>query len=119
MKVDKDENPLTVAEVFRSLTDGIWSDVPTKPDGKTRASLGDPPQFAARAPEGPDGAGARPIAGPGGRAEPGAAHLKEIADRIAAVLNDKAVTVDETTRAHLDECKEAHRQGAERGDDGE
>ena len=34
------------------------------------------------------------------------AHLKEIAGRIDAVLSDKAVTVDETTRAHLDECRE-------------
>src|SRR5207244_1597976 len=28
LKADKDEQPLTVAEVFRCLTEGIWIDLP-------------------------------------------------------------------------------------------
>ncbi len=55
-KADKDEKPLTIAEVFRGVTDGVWSDVPDK-DGKEakqpRVLVGDPPQLAARAPEEP------------------------------------------------------------------
>ena len=31
LKAEKSEQPLTVAEVFRSLTDGIWSELPTSP----------------------------------------------------------------------------------------
>ncbi len=34
------------------------------------------------------------------------AHLKEIGGRIDRELGDKELTVDETTRAHLDECRE-------------
>jgi hypothetical protein len=33
-------------------------------------------------------------------------HLRQIDKRIDATLNDKQATVDETTRAHLEECHE-------------
>ena len=33
-------------------------------------------------------------------------HLREISKRIQGTLNDKQATVDDATRAHLEECKE-------------
>jgi hypothetical protein len=109
LKADKDEKPLTVAEVFRSLTDGIWSDPPTdakdpkKPTVTTTAVrrnlqreyvkdlshlvLGD----GKRAP-----ADARSLA---------RMHLRDIGKRIDKLLGDK-VALDDVTRAHLEECQE-------------
>jgi hypothetical protein len=125
LKVDKGEQPLTLAELFRSLTDSIWNDLPTKApkeDGRTVPSsvicrnlqrehikrlstlvlgrkrnenwmvlfyFGD---FDSSAP--PD---ARSLS---------RMHLREISKRIQETLKDKQATVDEATRAHLEECKE-------------
>ena len=33
-------------------------------------------------------------------------HLREVGKKIETVLNDKGASVDETTRAHLEECQE-------------
>jgi hypothetical protein len=120
LKTD-DEQPLTIAEVFRTLTDGVWSDYPTKAPGGDRkvpnsaikrnlqreylkelstlvigTSRSDPFMF---------------FFGGGGAVPPDAkslarSHLKEIQTRITATLNDKQASIDETTRAHLEECKE-------------
>ena len=43
LKADKDDKPLTVAEVFRSLTDGIWGDLPRRRRRRT-----DGPQLRRR-----------------------------------------------------------------------
>ena len=108
MKADKGEQPLTMAEVFRGLTDGIWNDAaPNGKDGKKalqssvirrnlqREYLKGLTTLVVGSGSAP--ADARSLA---------RAHLKEISGRIDKVLGDKAMTVDETTRAHLDECKE-------------
>ena len=34
LKADKDDKPLTVAEVFRGLTDGVWSDLAARGQGR-------------------------------------------------------------------------------------
>ena len=107
LQADKDDHALTLAELFRGLTDGMWSDAAADKDGKKtlpssvirrnlqREHLKDLTTLVV----GPTGApaDARSLA---------RAHLKEISVRIDKALNDKAMTVDETTRAHLDECKE-------------
>ena len=107
LQADKDDHALTLAELFRGLTDGMWSDAAADKDGKKtlpssvirrnlqREHLKDLTTLVV----GPTGApaDARSLA---------RAHLKEISGRIDKALNDKAMTVDETTRAHLDECKE-------------
>jgi hypothetical protein len=108
LKADRDskEKPLTLAEVFRSLTDGIWADALNGGKGpkvevtstvvrrnlqreylKNLAELvlGSPP---------PD---ARSLA---------RSHLREIDRRIEKLLTDKNISVEETTRAHLEECRE-------------
>lgn len=111
LKADKDEKPLTIAEMFRSLTDGIWSDLGDKvkdaKDGKrpfsssvirrnlqrehlknlyalvlgSRSSVPDACSLARM-------------------------HLREIHTKIVATLNDKQVVTEDTTRAHLEECRE-------------
>jgi hypothetical protein len=120
LKTD-DEQPLTVGEVFRTLTDGAWSDYPVKAPGGDRKvpnsvikrnlqreylhelttmvlgnQRSDPFMlfFGGGATAPPD---AKSVA---------RMHLKEIQTRITATLNDKQASIDETTRAHLEECKE-------------
>jgi hypothetical protein len=122
LKVEGNEKPLTQAEVFRTLTDGVWGEYPTKGvDGKGLAEatvirrnlqrqhlkelsnlvLGKAPGgfftfFGPRTPAPPD---ARSLA---------RYHLKEVQGRIDQALKDKALAADDlvTTRAHLEECRE-------------
>jgi hypothetical protein len=107
-KADKDDKPLLVAEVFRSLTDNIWnSDMPEVKDGKhtyessiTRRNLQreyvkDLIAMVLNANSGPPDA--RSLA---------RMHTREIGKRIDKLLADKQVVVDDTTRAHLEECQE-------------
>jgi hypothetical protein len=127
-KADKEENPLTIAEVFRSVTDGIWNDgvVADKDntDGKHRVSssvirrnlqrehlknlftldLGQRQQndfsldfvmfFGNSGSVPPD---ARSLA---------RMHLRDIRKKVEETLGNKKVAVDDTTRAHLEECRE-------------
>jgi hypothetical protein len=109
-KTDK-EKPLALAEVFRSLTDGVWSDVPAAPGkgGKRelatsgvrrnlqREHLKDLGRLVLGGGPGTPPADARSLA---------RMHLREIDGRIGKVLGDKEVAVEETTRAHLEECRE-------------
>ncbi len=109
LKADKDDKPLTVAEGFRSLTDGIWSaEMPGEDkDGKrhhessiTRRNLQreyvkDLTQLVLNSRGGP--ADARSLA---------RMHLRDIGKRIDKVLTDKEGAVDDTNRAHLEECHE-------------
>src|SRR5262249_28310859 len=111
LKAEKDEKPLLLAEGFRSLTDAVWSDLPggaTKEPKQqalsvvrrnlqrehlkelTKLVLGT--QGAAAAP-----ADARSLA---------RMHLREIGKRIEAALHDGGPALEDTTRAHLEECQE-------------
>lgn len=112
LKAEANEQPVTVAEIFRSVTDAVWNDLPNGKEDRRAASssiihrnlqrehlkrlaslvLGDKGSDAAAAP--PD---ARSLA---------RAHLKEINKRIETALKDKAADADETTVAHLEECQE-------------
>jgi hypothetical protein len=109
----EDKEPVTVAEVFRTLTDGVWSDLGDgmPKEGKrvvpssiirrnlqrqhlkdlTGLVLGDRGFGSTVPPDAPSLA---------------RMHLRQIDKRIDATLNDKQATVDETTRAHLEECHE-------------
>jgi hypothetical protein len=124
LNVDKSEKPLTVAEVFRDVTDGVWNDAPTEAKKPLASSvvrrnlqrqhvqelstlvLG--PRAASRLLGGSGGM----VTMSGGAAAPPDArslarmHLREIGKRIEKLTNDKAVTLDDTTRAHLEECQE-------------
>ncbi len=122
LKVDNGEKPLTQAEVFRTLTEGIWSEYPVKgvAEGKAGESsvirrnlqrqhvkdlsnivLGQRSSgflfyFGPSVPMPPD---ARSLA---------RHHLKELQQRIDHALKDKGMAADDliTTRAHLEECRE-------------
>jgi hypothetical protein len=111
LKVDKGEQPLTIAEVFRCVTDSVWSNCAATADGKEgkrrlsssairrnlqRAHLQDLSSLVLGR-HGRTPADARSLA---------RMHLREIDRRVGAVLADKQVTVEDTTRAHLEECRE-------------
>jgi len=122
LKTDKEEKPLTIAEVFRSVTDGIWNEDANKDvkEGKRRVSssvirrnlqrehlkklfalvLGEQQRnygfffFGSSASTPPD---ARSLA---------RMHMRDIGKRIDATLGDKQAVIEDTTRAHLEECRE-------------
>ncbi len=126
LKVDKEEKPLTIADVFRGVTDAVWSDLKEARevkdrdrklassvvrrnlqreqlknlfalvlgDGRGSGSSGGLVFLIRRSSPPPD---ARSLA---------RMHLREIGRRIDAVLTDKQIQVDDTCRAHLEECQE-------------
>ena len=125
-QADEASEPLKMSEVFRTLTDGIWSELAEpSADAKDKASsvalstirrnlqrehlrrlgtmvLGD------RSNRSGDSLGFMFFFGsaavPADAARLARLHLKEIDGRIGKVLARKDVQVDDTTRAHLEEC---------------
>jgi hypothetical protein len=105
LKVDGGEKPLTMAELFRSLTDAVWADPVADPkDPKkalttsvTRRNL--QREYVTNLSNLVLGRSA----GPADAKSLARMHLRDINKKIDKVLNDKA-TVDDTTRAHLEEC---------------
>jgi hypothetical protein len=122
-------DPLRMEEVFRALTDGIWSDLDqlggTKPEtgakfavstirrnlqreylrrlsgmvlGNNPSPYGDLFAFVVfvRGSSAAVPADARALA---------RLHLKEIAGRIGKVLETTSLAIDDTSRAHLEECR--------------
>jgi hypothetical protein len=124
LKADKDEQPLLVAEVFRSVTDGVWCDLPNGAARENRRTV--PSSIICRnlqrehvkklsslvlGPKTDNRFGYFFYYRGDDTAPPDARslarmHLREISERIQATLNDRQATVDETTRAHLEECRE-------------
>jgi hypothetical protein len=123
LKVNADEQPLQISEVFRSLTDGVWGEYPAKgakESKKARASvirrnlqrqhLKSLSTMILGEREG--GRGFFIFFGSGGGPVPPDAkslarmHLREIQGRIAGALAAKDAPPDDTTRAHLEECRE-------------
>ncbi|HMC67306.1 MAG TPA: zinc-dependent metalloprotease [Gemmataceae bacterium] len=124
LKADKDEQPLTLAEVFRTTTDGVWSDLGNGPgkDGKRAVASSIIRRNLQRehlknlytlmlGEKSGGGSFLISFGGGGGSAPPDARslaryHLRDINKRIDTVLTDKQAMLDETTRAHLEECHE-------------
>jgi hypothetical protein len=132
LKAGPGEQPLTVAEVFRGVTDGVWSDLPNAGNGNGNGAAREKasPSIVRRNLQrehlkalsnlvlGPKAGGASGfgamviIFGDGGATVPPDArslarmHLRDLGKRIQAALADKPVAVDETTVAHLEECRE-------------
>jgi hypothetical protein len=123
LQAEPGSEPLTMAELFRALTDGIWSEcdpadaragavscstirrnlqrehlkrLSTIVLGHRRSPYEDLFDYISfyGTPEPP--ADAKSLA---------RLHLDEIRDRIAKILDQKDSKVDETTRAHLKECR--------------
>ncbi|QVL34407.1 zinc-dependent metalloprotease [Telmatocola sphagniphila] len=117
LKSEKDGKPLQISEVFRTITDGVWSDLP-KGDKKATASSAIRRNLQREhlkklseivLGEKSGGFGIMFFFSGGGSLPPDAkslafAHLKEINKRIEAALKDKPADADETTLAHLEEC---------------
>jgi Met-zincin/Domain of unknown function (DUF5117)/Domain of unknown function (DUF5118) len=116
LKYDKEDSPLTVAEVFRTLTDSIWTDLGAAPS-KTNASAlvirrnlqrehlkdltnlvlgqsGSSFFFGSRSATPPD---AKSLA---------RMHLRDVQKKIDGALKEKGASLDDTCRAHLEECQE-------------
>jgi hypothetical protein len=126
LQTNPGSDPLRIDEVFRSLTDGIWSDLDRFPAGKddkfvlttirrnlqreyirrlsamvlgaSGSSAGDSMSFVVflRGGSSTVPADARALA---------RLHLKEIAARISKALETNNVKMDDTTRAHLEESR--------------
>jgi hypothetical protein len=122
-------DPLRMEEVFRALTDGIWSDLDKLPDAKdpkaakvafstVRRNL--QREYLRRLSNMVIGDRTNPygdmysyiiIIGGASSSVPADAralarlHLKEIAGRIGMVLETRSAGLDDTTRAHLEESK--------------
>jgi hypothetical protein len=124
LKVPADEQPLQVSEVFRTLTEGVWGEYPVKGAGDAkkgakgsvlrrnlqRQHLKELANLVLGERSGGGGMFIF-IGGGGGSAPPDARslarmHLREIQGRIGAALKGNDGPLDDTTRAHLEECRE-------------
>jgi len=118
-KADKDDKSLTIAEIFSTLTDSIWADVMTGSKkvnssvtqrnlqrehlgeliemvvGRQRSMSAFEMFFMGRSASVP--ADAKSLA---------RSHLRTLRAKIDLTLSAKGMEVDETTRAHLEECQE-------------
>ncbi len=128
-QVDDGGDPLRIAEVFRALTDGVWSEIASRTEplasgdpnprsfslstirrnlqrehlrrlctivlGQRRGGYEDQYLYASFA-SSQYPADARSLA---------RLHLKEIGDRIEKTLKRNSINIDDTSRAHLEECQ--------------
>jgi hypothetical protein len=123
LKADKSEQPLSIAEVFRSVTDGIWNEPPAgdaKPGQEKKAPNGtslirrnlqrehvkDLSQLVLGKSAGRRSFFLSARAVPPDARSLARMHLREIQKRIETRLKAEAGPVDDTTRAHLEECHE-------------
>lgn len=129
LKTEKEE-PLALAEVFRSLTEGVWGELPTGP-ARPAAETKKPQSWSVvrrnlqrehlrrlmslvlgGRGRGSSGGSIVLMLGSSSRGVPADArslarlHLREISRRIEQGLADKQLVLDDTTRAHLEECHE-------------
>ena len=108
LKAKANEESLSVAEVFRSLSDGIWTEVTTESKKAAnrnlkvstirrnlqRSHIGTLSNLALASGGIPD---SRSLA---------RMHLKQIDGSINTILGDKAATLDDASRAHLEDTHE-------------
>ena len=128
LKCDADEQPLTIAEVFRCLTDGIWSEFAAAPKNDKDKAPSIATSIVRRNLQrehlkeltnlvlGQSQSGGMftimfSIGGGGGGSAPQDArslarlHLRRINEHIGKALKE-ANNLEDTTRAHLEECQE-------------
>lgn len=127
LKVEKDAKPVLLSEVFRTVTDGVWSDLPkTEAEKKPLTSTIIRRNLQREHLKKLSGMVLGQKAGGslslddlmsmmmdgGGSAVPQDArslarfHLRELGKRVDIALKSKPENADETTVAHLEECKE-------------
>ena len=130
LSADVGSEPLKMAEIFRALTDGIWSELANPSagsagDGKGRSSLSlstirrnlqrEHLRKLCTMVLGNRRSPYEDLYGfvifYGGSSLPADArslarmHLKQLAERLDTTLGQKDLTIDDTTRAHLEECR--------------
>ncbi len=128
LQANAGSDPLRMEEVFRALTDGIWSDLDrlsAQKDPKVKAALSTVRRnlqreylrrlgmmvLGDRSNGYSDAFGYLVITSGGSPTVPADAralarlHLKEISGRIGVVLEARSAGLDDTTRAHLEECR--------------
>jgi hypothetical protein len=121
LQANDGERPLSIAELFRGVTDSVWSDLKQAREDKKLASSAIRRNLQREQLKQlfglvlGDGGGSRRVGSFVFFARSGAPadarslarmHLRDIGKRIDAALADGKMQVDETTRAHLEECKE-------------
>ncbi len=119
LQAEPDSKPLRLSEVFNSLTEGIWSELEAGPDsistirrnlqrdhlrrlsalviGNRRTPYEDMFSYVVLLGGGNVPADAKSLA---------RMHLADLNDRIKKVIEAKASRLDDTTRAHLIECRQ-------------
>jgi hypothetical protein len=129
LQANPGSDPLRMEEVFRSMTDGVWSDLDhlgaSKEDKAAKAALSPirrnlQREYVRRLSSmvlgnSPNASGDTfayvVFLRGGGAAVPADAralarlHLKEISSRIGKVLETTSLVIDDTSRAHLEECR--------------
>jgi hypothetical protein len=121
LKSEKDDEPLTLAEVFRTLTEATWADI--IPDRGSGVPVYGPSSVTRRNLQREylkllneivlSGTSSSSLAGydhaggvPADARSLARLHLKQIKERVHAALAAKDAVKDDTTRAHLEECEE-------------
>ncbi len=114
LKAGKDEQPLRLAEVFRCLTDAIWAEAPAPakdqkeprqpaPSSAIRRNLQrEYLKDLSRLVLGTNGADQAPA----DARSLARMHLREVQRRIEAALKNDKAPLDDTARAHLEECQD-------------
>jgi len=135
LKSKKEDQPLTLAEVFRCVTDGVWTGLPNGPTNGNGAAEGEKKPMASSivrrnlqrehvkaltglvlGKKSSEFGGltleillgleqATPTVPPDARSL-ARSHLRELSKRIQTALADKNLQLDETTQAHLEESRE-------------
>lgn len=119
LKADKGDEPLTVAEVFRALTDGVWGELP-QPAAKANGGPAPANSVIRRNLQREhlkdlsvlvlgQGSGRRGSSGDGTPPDARSLarmHLRDINKRIQATLADRQAALDDAARAHYEECQE-------------
>lgn len=117
LKAAKEEKAFTIAELFRGVTDAIWSE-PAKDKKTLEASIigrnlqRQHLQELSNMVLGRSRASGLIMLGGGGVSVPPDArslarlHLKQVDRYIKKVLDDKTLPLDDTARAHLEECQD-------------
>lgn len=124
LQVDSGADTLRSAEVFRTLTNGIWNELSANGDGKTPLAISTlrrnlQREHLKRLSSIVIGSRRSPLEDlygyvifiggntnyPADARSLARMHLKEINSRISALLDKKDASIDDTTRAHLEESR--------------
>lgn len=122
LQAEKDQKVLTLPNIFDSLVNSIWNEIPTKIEKETKVNISTIRRNLQRAyvqelseivlgPQGGIYSLMQLMSGRGGASAPADArslarlHLNQLATRLDSAFNSKKVTMDTYTTAHLQEIR--------------